>query len=64
MACEHRVLDYQYATWYKCRDCGAMVERVDLASPFRQAVKLMQVPFPVTRHAARPHAHGHLREAE
>jgi hypothetical protein len=57
MKCEHTITDYQYATWHKCRACGAMLQRVEAVSG-RTELRDIQVPMTMLNFPARPHARG------
>lgn len=58
--CPHSVVDYHYATWHKCRACGALLHRIDVANGQPVLVErsnLLQ-PFTLMEFPSRPHARG------
>jgi hypothetical protein len=59
--CPHAVVDYQYATWHKCRACGAMLQRVETVAG-RSAKPDVAVPFSLLEFPARTHARGSERD--
>lgn len=58
--CPHAVLDYQYATWWSCRTCGVLVERVPVSTARRGTSSPVNPPmslqvWPARAHARKPH---------
>lgn len=61
--CPHAIADYQYATWHRCRDCGAMLRRDGVVGE-RTAPRDVAVPFPLLTFPAKAHARGGSGDAE
>lgn len=64
MTCAHRLLDYCYGVWYRCRNCGSWVRRDTntTTSHFDYAEYLSLRPFRFQEFPSRGHAmHGKVK---